>query len=114
MPRYHFHLHDRTGFTEDVQGVVLADPAQARERAIREARAIISDDVRKGRIDLSGMIEVTQGSGEIVLTIRFTEAVEEVPENLRLRTSAGNAPKTASVGSTRLGSVVDRQPPERA
>jgi hypothetical protein len=78
LPRYHFHLHDRTGFTEDAQGRDLADLEGARERAIREARAIICDDVRNGRIDLSGSIEVTDGGGKVVLTLRFTEAVKHV------------------------------------
>jgi hypothetical protein len=77
LPRYYFHLRDRTGFTEDVQGRSLADPARARERAIREARAIICDDVRRGRIDLSGTIEVTEGGGEVVLTLRFADAVQQ-------------------------------------
>ena len=78
MPRYHFHLHDRAGFTEDVQGRELADLLTARERAIREARAIICDDVRHGHLDLSGRIEVADGGGEVVLTLRFAEAVEQV------------------------------------
>jgi len=78
LPRYHFHLRDRTGFTEDVLGRDLADLPAARERAIREARAIICDDVRNGCIDLSGRIEVADGAGEVVLTLRFTEAVEQV------------------------------------
>ena len=78
MPRYHFHLRDRAGLTEDVQGRELGDLVQARERAIREARAIICDDVRQGRIDLSGMIEVTDGEGEVVLILPFSHAVEQV------------------------------------
>jgi hypothetical protein len=78
LPRYHFHLHDRTGFTEDVQGRDLADLEGARERAIREARAIICDDVRAGRIDLSGSIEVTDGGGQVLLTLPFTDAVKNV------------------------------------
>jgi hypothetical protein len=77
VPRYHFHLRDRAGLTEDVQGRELADLAVARARAIREARAIICDDVRHGRIDLSGQIEVTDGGGEVVLTLLFSEAVDQ-------------------------------------
>jgi hypothetical protein len=64
--------------TEDVLGRDLADLSAARERAIREARAIICDDVRNGYIDLSGTIEVRDGGGDVVLTLRFTEAVEQV------------------------------------
>jgi hypothetical protein len=78
LPRYHFHLRDRTGFTEDSHGRTLADAERARERAIKEARAIICDDVRNGRVDLNGMIEVTDGSGKVVLTLRFTEAVDQI------------------------------------
>ncbi|HEX8583493.1 MAG TPA: hypothetical protein VF680_03685 [Allosphingosinicella sp.] len=54
----------------------MADLTKARERAIKEARAIICDDVRNGRIDLNGMIKVTDGSGKVVLTLPFTEAVK--------------------------------------
>ena len=78
LPRYHFHLHDRDGLTKDSQGREFADLAVVRERAIREARAIICDDVRHGRLDLSGRIEVADGRGEVVLTLRFAEAVEQV------------------------------------
>ncbi len=78
MPRYQFHLHDRTGFTQDIKGRELADLATARERAIREARAIICDDVRHGRIDLSARIEVTDCAGDVVLTLLFSEAVEQL------------------------------------
>jgi len=77
LPRYYFHLIDRDGLTEDGQGRELADLATARERAIREARAIICDDVRHGRIDLSGKIEVTDGDGGMVMTVLFDEAVEQ-------------------------------------
>ena len=76
MPRYHFHLHDRTGSTQDVEGRELADLSRARERAIREARAMICEDVRQGRIDLSGRIEVTGDDGKMVLIIPFSDAVE--------------------------------------
>jgi hypothetical protein len=78
LPRFHFHLRDRTGFTEDVQGRDLADLEGARERAVREARAIICDDVRAGCIDLSGSIEVTDGGGKVLLTLLFSEAVQKV------------------------------------
>ena len=77
MPRYHFHLHDASGVTPDMQGSELADLAQARQRAIREARAMICDDVRHGCIDLNGRIEVADGDGEVVLTLPFSEAVEQ-------------------------------------
>jgi hypothetical protein len=82
LPRYHFHLHDRTGFTEDPHGRTLPDAGRARERAIREARAIICDDVRNGCVDLNGRIEVTDGSGKAVLTLSFTEAVDQIDARL--------------------------------
>ena len=78
MPRYYFHFHERAGLPEHVQGRELADLLNARERAGRQAGAIICDDVRHGRLDLSGRIEVADGSGEVVLTVRFTEAVKQV------------------------------------
>jgi hypothetical protein len=77
VPRYHFHLHDRAGLTKDMEGRNLPDLPAARARAIREARAIICDDVRQGCLDLTGRIEVTDGGGKPVLLLPFTDAVAQ-------------------------------------
>lgn len=75
MARYHLHLHDRTGFVEDPEGLELADVNQARVQALKAARSIIKQDVDDGWVDLTGRIEVADGDGAVLLTLSFKEAV---------------------------------------
>ena len=76
MGRYFFHLHDRTGRTEDQLGREVADLGDARSRAIKAARGIIQADVGSGIVDLTATIEVTDAEGGVVLTLPFGEAIE--------------------------------------
>ena len=76
MARYFFHLHDRSGRTEDELGREMGGLDEVRGRAIKAARAIIQADVGGGIVDLTARIEVRDGAGEVVLTLPFGEAVE--------------------------------------
>lgn len=78
MPRYFFHLHDRAGRLEDPEGRALESIASARNHAVTTARAMISDDVLTGILDLSGYVEVTDDLGKTVLILHFEEAVLRV------------------------------------
>jgi hypothetical protein len=80
MARYFFHLHDRSGRTEDEQGRDVADLNAVHTRAIKAARSIIQADVEGGIIDLTARIEVEDGAGEMVLTLSFAEAVELITD----------------------------------
>ena len=81
MPRFFFNLYD-DGATIDEVGVELPDLAAAHEAALEEARAVISEEVRRGRIDLSHRIEVEDEQRRPVLMLPFSAAVEiEGPVN---------------------------------
>lgn len=81
MPRFFFNLFD-DGATIDEVGVELPDLAAAHEAALEEARAVISAEVRRGRIDLSHRIEVEDEARRPVLMLPFSAAVEiEGPVN---------------------------------
>lgn len=88
MARYHFHVHDQSGFVRDEEGQELPGLHAAREMALRSARAIMGEDVKAGCLDLRGRIEVADGDGRVVLMLAFSEAVSiwtgELP-----RTGAG-------------------------
>ena len=75
MPRYHFHVHDGTGVAEDEEGRELADLDAARVEALKGARSLIAEEALAGRIDMGSRIEVTDGTAEVVLTVRFADAV---------------------------------------
>ena len=81
MPRFFFNVFDEAVAIDEV-GVELPDLAAARETAIEEARAVISEAARRGRIDLSHRIEVEDEARRPVLLLPFSAAVEiEGPVN---------------------------------
>lgn len=75
MARYHFHVRDSSGLSSDPDGMVLKDIAAARHVAIIGARSLLCDDISRGLLDLRGSIEVTDDLGDIVLVVRFEDAV---------------------------------------
>ena len=79
MPRYFFHILNSVGYAEDEEGSEFDGLDDARREAIAGVRSILSDEVREGRIDLRGRIDIVDSGGTRVLTVRFTDAVEVVP-----------------------------------
>ena len=81
MPRFFFNVYDERTTLDEV-GQELPDLAAAREAAVEEARAILGDEARNGRIDLSHRIEVEDENRRPVLLLPFSAAVEiEGPVN---------------------------------
>jgi hypothetical protein len=78
VPRFYFHLHDRFGAVPDPDGRDLADLDVVRAQALKGARSIICEDVRDGRVDLTGRVDIYDEAGELVLSLPFAEAVELV------------------------------------
>jgi hypothetical protein len=76
MPHFFFHLYDGTLTAPDEEGLELSGLDAARKEAIRGARSIISDDVLKGCVDLSGRIEIAGEDGRILLTLPFRDTFE--------------------------------------
>lgn len=81
MPRFFFNVYDERTTIDEV-GQELPDLAAAHEAAVEEARAILGDGIRNGRIDLSHRIEVEDEARRPVLLLPFSAAVEiEGPVN---------------------------------
>jgi hypothetical protein len=76
MPRYYFNVHNSIGLVEDEEGADFADLDAARAAALKGAREIIAGDAAEGLVDLRGRLDVIDETGVVVLTLRFTEAVE--------------------------------------
>ena len=75
MARYFFALHDQSGDTPDREGCELSDAAAARRHALMIARGLMAEDIRGGQLTLSDYIQVTDGRGEVILTLPFSSAV---------------------------------------
>ena len=75
MARYYFHLCDGREVTIDPEGQEIANPAEIAPHALKEARAMISQDALGGRINLEEYIEVRDESGRLIHQLSFRDAV---------------------------------------
>jgi len=75
MPRYYFHLRDHSERLLDPDGTVIETAEAIAERALREARAILSHEVLSGTVNLNQRIEVEDKDGQVVHTLEFADAV---------------------------------------
>jgi hypothetical protein len=76
MPRYFMHICNGNGFSEDSEGVELADETVARAEAARAARDVMAADIRDGYIDLTSFIEVEDAEHRLLFTLTFADAVD--------------------------------------
>jgi hypothetical protein len=76
MERYFFHICNGNGFTEDEEGLELADEEAARREAYRGARDVMAADVQRGELDLSSFIEVENHNHELLFTLMFQDALD--------------------------------------
>jgi hypothetical protein len=78
MPVYYFHLRDGHELLLDREGQRLGSADLIAPIALREARALISHEVRSGSVLLDRDIDVVDESGTLIHRLPFTEAVEIV------------------------------------
>jgi hypothetical protein len=76
VAQYFFHLCDGREAVIDAEGQSIDDRAQVAIHALREARAMISQDALGGRISLEQYIEVRDESGKLVHQLSFHDAVD--------------------------------------
>jgi len=73
--RYYFHLRDGVERLLDPQGIDIDDPAQLERMALKEARAVISQEALEGEINLGQRIEIEDEAGNLVHSLSFADAV---------------------------------------
>jgi hypothetical protein len=74
MPTFFFHIYDDAAVRDD-EGIELADTRAAEAAMLQGVRALICEQVRKGRISLHHRIDVEDESGAPVASLRFGDAV---------------------------------------
>jgi hypothetical protein len=72
---YFFHLCDGRDVLIDPEGKEIADFSLIGDLALREARAMISQDALGGRIALNQFIEVRDNGGKLVHQLSFRDAI---------------------------------------
>lgn len=76
MTRFHLNLIDGVGRVRDEEGHELRDLDGACDAAIAGIRSIVSDEARRGVIDLTGCVEITDERGGRLRLLGFAEAFE--------------------------------------
>jgi hypothetical protein len=72
---YHLHLINTHVDADDREGHLLASLDEARAMAVDGIRGYLSHEVRDGRLDLRGRIDVEDDDGAVLASVRFDEAV---------------------------------------
>ncbi|QNN68536.1 hypothetical protein H9L13_05070 [Sphingomonas lutea] len=75
MPRYFLSLRDGE-FLRDDEGQEFASLDAARDTAVRGAREIMAEDVKRGVLSLGDSVEITDENGQRVATVVFRDAIE--------------------------------------
>lgn len=74
MPLFYFNIVSGGAVVKDLEGTKLDTVARARQEAINDARALMSEAILAGT-DISGRsILVLDEHGAVVVTVPFTEA----------------------------------------
>jgi hypothetical protein len=76
MPKLFFHLHECGEVIFDEEGTEVGSLAEARARALRGARSIMSSEVAAGKLCLSCHISVEDAQGTILFNVPFRDALE--------------------------------------
>ena len=79
MPRFFFHLKDGITLCDD-EGMSFDTVEEARKEAMRTAREIMADEVRRGSLNLVDRIEIADEGGNAVTVVTFADAVRIYPE----------------------------------
>lgn len=83
MPRFYFTIHDEWGEAVDPEGAELSSVDAAVRQAVKGARSLMSDSVKKGKLDLSAFIEIEDQFHIGVSRLGFDEALTIVKRSPR-------------------------------
>lgn len=74
--RMFFHLNECGKLTRDLEGQDLPNLEAGRAAAVRAAREVMCAEILEGRLCLSCSIEITDGDGNAITTVPFSDVVE--------------------------------------
>lgn len=78
MPRFFFHARDGGDLIEDPDGSDLPDLRAALAEAEAAAREAIAGRIRAGKAVNEQSLEVADGAGQVLATVRFRDVVERL------------------------------------
>lgn len=79
MARFYMHLVNSVGFITDEEGTEAPDLEGARNTAVTTIRALLSEEVKGGTLNLKGRIEIADSEGAELAIVSFSDAVHVMP-----------------------------------
>jgi hypothetical protein len=79
MTRYHLNIRNGVGHIPDEDGRDLPDLETARLEAFDGIRSMVSEEARRGFVDLTGQIEITDDEGKLLDVVGYEQAVILTP-----------------------------------
>lgn len=76
MARFYLHFHNWIGIAPDEEGRELPDLEAARHAAIQAIRDVISEEVRHGRLDFRGYIDIVDEAQAMRCRVPFSSAID--------------------------------------
>ena len=73
--RYFLNLFEVDELFPDEEGIICSSLEQAKERALKDARAMMAEDLLRGRLKLDQRIEVLDDRGKLVYILEFGSAL---------------------------------------
>jgi hypothetical protein len=83
MPIFYFHIRQDGELIEDPDGTELAGIEEARAAAKEDARALIADRIRTGRVVEPNAIEIIDQHGASLAVVTFRDVVEELTPHFK-------------------------------
>jgi hypothetical protein len=74
--RYYLNVFNRTAAAFDEEGLDLPDLAAARRTAIDGIRSIVASEVKSGKIDLQGRIEILDVDRKVKAVVQYRDAFD--------------------------------------
>jgi hypothetical protein len=75
MARYFLHIHNSHGEAEDDEGMEATSLSEAREKAVRGIRSLLSAEAENGHMNFKGRIEIADETGKLLLSVPFRDAI---------------------------------------
>ena len=76
MPVYYLHVINETLDENHAEGQELASLEGARAEAIKSIRSILSDEIKYGKLNLSGHVVIMDDAHNEVDRVAFAEAIK--------------------------------------
>jgi hypothetical protein len=91
VPRFFFNIHDGDQTFCDPEGTELADLDAARHEALMDARWMLAEGLRTGRVVLARHFEITDEAGQVLATVRFRDVMSQPLDGTAIAASRGHS-----------------------